>query len=487
MKHENFGAEQEPARQEEQFETREDPRSPEEVAELVTEESEKLIANGEDEYEELVYGLSESDPKVVSLREQLTNIASRAKGLSKWAAASLALSMAQPGWAQEIPEQDGEEIVVTASAKPYKLERNNPQREGYTTSEGYRVYLDTAWETLRKSYLPNSPPSLEAIADDIYQKKLENLSPEEREGVEIRYEGRKPREEKIIEEQKRELTEFEETIKPSFAQARNLSDSEIQKQSSEYQEAIVNLDDQREWLAGVVHSQEYRRRLKTNESIDEVIMGIDDETLNLYGQRYEGMPKDPLERRKYRVTQDVLRVSDIQHPIEHGNLGRRYPEDTFTDNSNLPGRAVVDKAEAVNPESTTGLHELEHHVTEGKEGISPATNWLYGRAFNGDYIGQKYPEHPEYVEYFSRPEEIDAYKKEFEYDLEKLTDWHYGEPFTTKLLDEVQKLRDEEKLNDGSERFLDIIKPGYLMRVMNTLAQNSPDQGTGDEAREERA
>lgn len=451
-----------------------DPSS-KEVVGIIAGDAEQLEAEGRYELETLLEGLSETDPIVISTREHLSNIAARAKDLSRWAAASLALSAAQPAIAQEVPSYNETEIVVTASAKPYKLEFNNPQREGYTTPEGYRKYLDGAWETLRKPYIPVPRDfSLDSIAEDVYQKKYEDLSPQERYGVEVRYKSRVPREEKVLQEQNEKLKEFEESIKPSFDIARSLPDEKIDIVSEEYQKALENLDVQRKWLADVVHSPEYKRRLVINEKINDLTK-FGDTYENVYGESVsenEGKkPIEPLERRKSRVVEDVLHVSDLQYPIGTENLGEWHPKESGGSPEHVRDNAVIQKLDSLRPESTTALHELEHHVTEAEKGISPGAVWLYSRAFNYDLMSQEYPEQ---VDYYSNPVELAAFKREFEYKLEQLIDWKYGEQLTQKHVEQIKMLRNTGKLDKDCELFLQMIKPEYLMRVMNTLAENSP-------------
>ncbi|MEY2665255.1 MAG: hypothetical protein RLZZ480_360 [Candidatus Parcubacteria bacterium] len=477
MNSENFVPQEETIQDGELTEKHELDPSSREVVGIIAEDAKRLESDGEYELEGLSEGLSENDPKVASTREHLASIAKRAKELPKWAAAALALSVTQPAEAQEIPAQAQyeNEIVVTASAKPYKLERNNPQREGYATPEGYRKYLDDTWERLRA---PHSlePFSLEETAEAYYGKKFNDLSEEERRDVErisFHYQNRT----RVLNQ------EVEAGLdRTPFDAARSLPDAEIERQSGEYQEAIQNLDDQREWLAGVVHSPEYKRRLLVNERINKAAeSGVDYfKTVYTDGKPYtfkvhRDIPENPLETRRQRVTEDILHVSDLKYPIEDSKLGRW---------NMLTEQAVINKDEALDPESSAGVHELAHHVTDGETGISPAAEWLYSRAFNKDFVSEVYPDH---VEYFSNPSELDAYKKAFEYELEQLTDWHYGEPFTPKLMEQARELYEEGKLKGVGARFLEIIKPEYLIKVMNTLAANESQPEVEGRPREERA
>jgi hypothetical protein len=149
MKHESYVTQQEVVPEAEVWERQELDPSGKEVIEIIAKDAERIEADGQYELEGLSEGLPENDPRVISTREHLLSIARRAKELPKWAATALALSIAQPAVADETPQPEETEIIVTASAKPYKLERDNPQREGYSTPEGYRKYLDDAWETAR--------------------------------------------------------------------------------------------------------------------------------------------------------------------------------------------------------------------------------------------------------------------------------------------------------------------------------------------------
>lgn len=419
MSSENFDSKQELVPGEEKTEGYELDPSSKEVVGIIAEDAARIEADGQEGFQALSEGLPENDPGVVSAWEQLSNITKRAKELTKWAGAALALSLAQSDAPREV-DASNVEVSRPKEGDPYVLKYESFQRSGYTTIEGYDAYLTKAWDTYQQS---------RSIERENWQDSNARLT-------------------------------FE-----ALNRAGSLSDTEVLTQSTEFKGAIKNFDEQREWLADVTHSYEYERRLK-NEGLD----GTD------------------LNNRRQRVVEDTLRVEDPLYSISGnlGILGVTY-DDSIKNYPHVRGKSIVRKEEASDPQSTIALHEHQHKVTEGKRDLSLKAKQLYGKAFSPDKINPELRSQEGYVEYMSDPTEIDARKKQFEYELEKLTDWQYGDPFTEEQVLQVKKLQQEGKFTRGATEFIELIKGEYFIEIMNTLAQNESDQGHGEESRVERA
>jgi hypothetical protein len=220
---------------------------------------------------------------------------------------------------------------------------------------------------------------------------------------------------------------------------------DLKRISVDAKEAFKTDDEQRDWLAGVVHSKQYEEKAMKNE----------------------GLPKEEVDRRRARVLEDELRLDDQEHPI--------FEEKT--DGTYSAGRIAVRFGELpVVRQELTGvkkyqdmplaIHEIGHAITDGVDLMSDKAKKLYKDSFKEDKLNQQFSD------YMSSPTELDARKKVFEYELEKNGIWKYGEIFTKEHLEKALKLSKEGKLSGDSNLFLDYIKHEKIPDIMNTIASN---------------
>lgn len=212
--------------------------------------------------------------------------------------------------------------------------------------------------------------------------------------------------------------------------------------------AFAHTDEQREWMANVAYSPEYERK-----AIEE-----------------EGLSRKEVEKRRKIVLEIDPSMSDKFNPLPKINsknlVGVYYPPKTPGD----VGKYVADLEEmATTSPPAIVVHELKHAMTEGGW-LSNKALKLYAEAFvPSPKIGKKSDE------YVIDRGEIDAWKGEFEYELEKNGVWKYGENFTQEHLQKALKLQKEGKLSDQSESFLNYLKHEKIPEIMNTIAEQRQD------------
>jgi hypothetical protein len=192
----------------------------------------------------------------------------------------------------------------------------------------------------------------------------------------------------------------------------------------------------------------------------------------------EGLTEEQLAERRQRVLSDNIRLTDPRYKFEREKVAGEWSPDT--------DKITIDTDNAAtNPETTTIAHEIGHSITKGNEGLSSVALNLYKKALNMEGV-RKLVNAEFGVDYYSDPTEIDARRMGFIYEFQKLTDWRYGQPFTTERVKQAKTLLEEGKLDDGAD-FLKIIDENHLTEVMDTLAEADIDQANGSKAREERA
>lgn len=208
--------------------------------------------------------------------------------------------------------------------------------------------------------------------------------------------------------------------------------------------ARLQSDSERQWMADVYYSPEHVQRLRDEEYSDEQIKDI---LSRVQQDKIDILPGE-----------DLGSSDGIYHPSEY------YDADD-------PLAAINDRIRIDDSlENAVTIHELQHRTKRGE--VSSRARALYAEAFDGThYLDKGFIEDGRsMVEYLQTPTELDARKKELEYDLERHTDWKYGQPFTPKQIEQLQQLRKQGLLSYGSEQFLNVIKPEYLERIMNELA-----------------
>jgi hypothetical protein len=483
MSSENFDAKQELISGEAGVEERELDPSSREVVGIIAEDTERLEADGQYELEGLSEGLPENDPMVASTREHLASIAGRAKELTKWAAASLALSMAQPAVA-ESPEQ-AVNATQTEAGQSYELKYDNPQRAGYASPEGYREYLSQQWEgknprenaathdlseadsdvaSLRRQEMAETfqildeaghPRSMtedevnELLSKFYDEKGMRTLTESEIKTLPL---DKYPN---LVEDVKKfdswfngldEVRKYSENkdLVQRYAESQHMSDEQITADNERFLTAFDTADRTREAVGKIVNSDTYEDRALHNE----------------------GLTEEQLAERRQRVLSDNIRLTDPRYKLHQEKiLGEWNPT---TD------KIALDTDDATNPDTTTAAHEIEHSITKGNDGLSRVAVDLYKKALSVEGVKELASEDFG-IDHFSDPTEIDARRMAFIYEFQKLTDWRYGQPFTAERVEQAKQLLEEGKLDDGAQ-FLKIIDENHLIEVMDTLAENETDQ-----------
>lgn len=254
----------------------------------------------------------------------------------------------------------------------------------------------------------------------------------------------------------------------------------------------LELTNQKEWMQRTLDNPSYKGRATFFE-------GVSQEKINARVERLNQTPvffldKENLENKDNQVNPDYSN-------IKYTTLGKN----TNFDN----GKSVITiaaKAGTLDHE-TVVVHEFQHATTKGEAEISEYAKQLYKKAFispedssfvkNEKYINPLIPSYAtdvthlnqhdqeavlKHSSYLSNPTELDARKKQLEYDLERLGIKKYGEPTNDQVIQKMLKAVSLGKLSQGSKDFLFHIKPEYFKQVMNTIASNEyPPQESPDE------
>ncbi len=221
-----------------------------------------------------------------------------------------------------------------------------------------------------------------------------------------------------------------------------VGESEFNKLKMEAELNYKDADDQRRWLAGVVHSPEYALKAK----------------------KFEGLSDEEIERRKGIAVSDNLRIQDQHHPLDKGVAGEYISYNSGTGRPELEGKYII-SSDAHLMNEPVALHEGQHAITDDNKYMSRYAKKLYKKAYRSLSSDAK-----EDNEYFSNPTEMDARKRVLEYELEQKGIWKYEEKFTKKHLKKAIELMNQDKLSEGTTDFLKRIKLEKLPEIMNTIA-----------------
>lgn len=233
----------------------------------------------------------------------------------------------------------------------------------------------------------------------------------------------------------------------------------IQELKTTHDQSHESADIGRQWIADVVHSPAYQEKLLQ-----------------------EGATAGEGEYRKKRSIQDIISFGPLDGfngvylpPLNTGELKEEMlsqDRDLLIDAEprSISDQITIDAADLSRPEriEQTSVHETHHYVTRGSSGITEYAKNLYKEALDLTYL--KLRDNPFSLDYMQRPEELDAHKKEFEFQFEKLTDWEYGQPFNTQHVKKARQLLNEGKFTSHVQNFLNVVKPEYIEVIMNTLA-----------------
>lgn len=220
-------------------------------------------------------------------------------------------------------------------------------------------------------------------------------------------------------------------------------------------------DRARQRFADRVHSHEYARRASANENL----------------------PPEVLEERKARSRQDNTYIGfpEVYPWPEDRNVVGEYHSDGPGADPRYADKIFLNPTNRTDEDiKSTAVHELAHRATRAEEGMSEVAKNLLMEGFNpnaptfeitDDMDETTKKEILMWKNYVKNPTELDARRVQFIDDLTRLTDWKYGDPFTKEREEEALRLFDEGKLSSGGAEFLACIKPEYLQKIINTLAE----------------
>lgn len=120
---------------------------------------------------------------------------------------------------------------------------------------------------------------------------------------------------------------------------------------------------------------------------------------------------------------------------------------------------------------------MEHTVTDGEQKLSEYAKKLYHASALenwGAIVAAKL------APVFADPAEIDARKRQLEYDLDQNGVWKYGEKFTPEHFQKAQTLEKAGKLSHGAADIIKYLKPEKLAEIINTIAESRPGKLGGE-------
>lgn len=357
--------------------------------------------------------LSSNDPFVTETRVHAKSIYQRAISVMKGAVAALALLSTNPALAEI------ETTELLSGVDHVELKYDNPQREAYKSADAYREYLDGQIKRYEELHVQYS---------DMH-----------------RYTGR------VVNSELKSLREEANALESDTEAGIDRAERMSMRYNLNYRPSI---DSVRQSLADQMYSSEYTVRA-----------------------RAEGLTDEEIEKRRARIKQDPVYITN---PDAMSGADGDYHDTREVIPEHLRDTVRVRQHGATekNEFEQTVVHELQHYLTRGNEGLSQTAKDLYKEAFDeGHYANYQTPNGKPANEYLSNPTELDARRKEFERQFEQLTDWKYGQPFTSERIKQAKQLLNEGKLDHGAAQFLNAIKPEYLERIMNTLADVGCDQG----------
>jgi hypothetical protein len=204
----------------------------------------------------------------------------------------------------------------------------------------------------------------------------------------------------------------------------------------------------------------------------------------------EGLSKDQINERKKRLAETSIHYYDTaQFSTPQEGFASGFPSAGFETSISKKHNEILIAAkdgQAKRGESIV-VHESEHALTDGDREMSDYAKDLYKEAFEKDLKDGDNME-----AYYSDPTELDARKRQLEYDMEKMGIKKYSEPFTIRKFERVMKVYHKGKLSHGARDFLKHINLGnkgeYLKRIMNTIAhdpllEKDVESGTKEEGK----
>lgn len=355
------------------------------------------------------------------------------------------VSAISPKREEAMPEKRGLDGSII---RPHpELAKDNPQRVAYEDYEEYKKYVESMrdvgaeergqkeqeyWDAKRKEYLDRAQFAEKYNWEDLRQKWI---------GLAISATEQKY---KAMGQNPRSL----------YESAKSVSEPAFKDESGIVGQAFRFADEQRGWVAGVAHSDAYAEKAKS----------------------FESLTQEDIDKRKGISIKKDVEIADSFHSLAPGQLGVYRMSKGQPEFGHAPGGYTVNRFNQAMGEPIT-VHELTHAMTDGGENISDHAKKLYAESYIGPDVST------EDGKYLSKPTELDARKRVFEYELETNGIWQYGQPFTADHLAKALQLQKEGKFSQDAIDFLANLKPDKIPEIMNTIAENRSVPGP----REERA
>ncbi len=373
------------------------------------------------EISSLLEKLPSDDDGVIEIKESLINIQHRISSVLQRAMLLLSLSAAS----SSAYAQEGSSAAPENSRPHVELEYDNPQRLASKKVRTYKSFIDKEIKKYEELAIPFKS------RDGDYIDNLE-----------------------IALDSEQELSEEQTSIVQSaraawYVELLRIERKSIRKHARQTQQAYEEADTARQWLADLIHSEEYEKRALA-----------------------EGLSEEEIQERRKRSKQDSTQFFEsLASGDSYGKYilkGSLVHPEALRDQIKLSRQKFFNGFGRVNKISEIQVHEMEHRVTRANEGLSQRAKDLYTEAF----ITRPYHD-KEYANYLATLTELDARKKSFEYQFEKLTNWRCGMPFTSEHKEQAIRLYYEGKFSSDVGEFFNVIKLDYFERIMNELADIS--------------
>ncbi|OGE79412.1 MAG: hypothetical protein A2751_05250 [Candidatus Doudnabacteria bacterium RIFCSPHIGHO2_01_FULL_46_14] len=353
---------------------------------------------------------------------------------------------------EEIAKPDESKVV-------YNLAKENPQRQAYKDFDSYVKYVDAMGEVEQRSVaekieklrLKREKFEKEAKDSQNYVDKYRELADKYAVEGNIKLnkfyielaqkedETKKGWQELASQIMTDEIQAMHRYSKDRYDSTKAISTQGFDAKAKIMGEAFTEADKDRQWVAGVVHSEEYRKKAKEQEQLSD----------------------EEIERRKAVVMNKDVHLADTFHELGSDAVGQYARSDSPDADA---GQYVV-SPEMQAQGRPIAVHELEHAITDSILNMSDYAKKLYGGAYAGPDRNTRRGE------YLSNPTEMDARKRVFEHDLEKNGVWKYGETFTDEHYKKAIELYNARKLSPSAEEFLEIVRPSSISTIINTIAK----------------
>lgn len=327
----------------------------------------------------------------------------------------------------------------------FELKKDNPQRQAYSGSyEDYQKYVESRRDIRKeREYKEREEQMIEYMIRNAGQitEAEENIKRFLEEGNTYLAEVEDKKIKELMEQNKRFssfILNTNNNPKYKYERAKSVTEEDFQRIKERVSDSFKEADNQREWMVENVHSDEYERRLTENEKLS----------------------KEELEERKRLVLEDV-NIEDSFNPLSDNGVGL-YIEKGSSDDRR--GQVTITQYKNLQQEGSTSIHELTHKATDGSQKMSLGAKELFLKLYD---LSKDTTDRQEYIH---KIEEVYARVKVFQYELEKLGIWTYGEIFTEEHL---KKALDSKLLSEVSMEFLKDADVNVLQKIMNTIAMNN--------------